>query len=294
MQNSRSHRPLALLAIGAATGLMLAAIGLLGSARTGSGLPAGAVARVNGELIRTDDFERTVAGIDSDRRSAIDDAQRRQVLDRLIDEELLVQRGLELGLVRHDRKVRADLSAAVIASVVSEYEDLQPTEADLQAFYDEHADFFVRPGRLRLRQILCRATGAADDSQALERAREAARRLRSGEAFATVWAELADPELSPLPDAPLPPAKLVDYLGPTALQAALNLAAGETSDPIRSSMGYHVLHMLDRQADERPPFAEVKSLIVNELRRRAGEQALRAYVDDLRSRADITFTPNLP
>jgi len=290
----RSRRPLTLLTIGAATGLLLAGSGLVGSARTGGGLPAGAVARINGELVRTDDFERALAGLASDRRSGIDDTQRRQLLDRLIEEELLVQRGVELGLARHDRKVRGDLSAAVIASVVTEYADLQPTDAELQAFYDEHADFFARPGRLRLRQIFCRATGPADDAQALGRAREAVRRLRSGEAFATVYAGLGDRELSPLPDAPLPAPKLVDYLGPTTAQAALALAAGETSEPVRSSTGYHVLQILERQADERPPLTRVKSQIVTEFRRRAGEKALRAYLDELRSRAEITLSSKLP
>ncbi len=291
---SRSRRPLTLLTVGAATGLLLAGSGLVGSARTGGGLPPGAVARINGELVRADDFERALAGLASDRRSGIDDTQRRQLLDRLIEEELLVQRGLELGLARHDRKVRGDLSAAVIASVVAEYEDLQPTDAELQAFYDEHADFFVRPGRLRLRQIFCRATGPADDAQAIERAREVVRRLRAGEAFATVRAALGDRELSPLPDAPLPVPKLVEYLGPTTAQAALALAAGETSEPVRSSTGYHVLQLLERQADARPPLAEVKSQIVTEFRRRAGEKALRAYLDELRSRAEITLSSKLP
>jgi parvulin-like peptidyl-prolyl isomerase len=294
METSRSRRPLTLLIVGAATGLLLAGSGLVGSARNGGGLPAGAVARINGELVRTDDFERTLAGIASDRRSGIDDTQRRQVLDRLIDEELLVQRGLELGLARHDRKVRGDLSAAVIASVVTEYEDLQPTDAELQAFYDEHADFFARPGRLRLRQIFCRVTGPAGDAQTLARAREAARRLRAGEAFATVREALGDRELSPLPDALLPTPKLVDYLGPTTAQAALALAAGETSEPVRSSTGYHVLQILERQADERPLLAQVQSQIVTEFRRRAGEKALRTYLDELRSRADITLSSKLP
>jgi len=37
--------------------------------------------------------------------------------------------------------------------------------------------------------------------------------------------------VSPLPDAALPPAKLLDYLGPTALRAALTLAPGAVGEP---------------------------------------------------------------
>ena len=38
--------------------------------------------------------------------------------DRLVDEELLLQRGFELGLVRRDAKVRNDVVAAVIDTAV--------------------------------------------------------------------------------------------------------------------------------------------------------------------------------
>src|SRR6266446_3398750 len=126
-----------LLALGALSGIAVAASGLLRNGLDNrSALPSGAVARINGQIIRVADYERVVAGLADDRRDGIDDAQRRRVLDRLIDEELLIQRGLELGFARQDRKVRADLTAAVIASVLTEHEDLQPADAELQAFYD--------------------------------------------------------------------------------------------------------------------------------------------------------------
>src|SRR5262249_25577691 len=156
-------------------------------------------------------YERVVAGLASDRRDGIDDTQRRLVLDRLIDEELLIQRGLDLGFARQDRKVRADLTAAVIASVVSEHEDLQPSDAQLQTFYDAHRDFFTQPGRLRVQQIFFSVASTSGDAGALARAAEAVRRARAGEAFDAVRAALGDPEIAPLPDALLPPAKLVDY-----------------------------------------------------------------------------------
>jgi len=44
-----------------------------------------------------------------------------------------------------------------------------------------------------------------------------------GEAIDAVQASLGDPPLAPLPDTLLPPAKLRDYLGPTALRTALEL-----------------------------------------------------------------------
>ena len=283
-----------LLAIGAGAGVALAATGLVASSVTrGRGLPPGAVARVNGALLRADDYTRSLDALERDRRGGAEPADRRFVLDRLIDEELLVQRGLELGLARQDARVRRDLTAAVIDAVVTEHEDGTPPDADLEAFYRRERDFFARPGRLRVRQLWCRADTAADAPSAEARARAAAASLRAGEDFAGVRARLGDPEIAPLPDALLSPAKLLDRLGPTALRAALELEAGAVSDPVRSATGYHVLQVVEREAEWVPPRGEIGDEVVAEYRRRRGERALRAYLDGLRARADVEIAPAL-
>jgi len=283
-----------LLAIGAGAGVALAASGLVASSVTrGRGLPPGAVARVNGALVRGDDYARSLDALERDRRAGREPADRRLVLDRLIDEELLVQRGLELGLARQDARVRRDLTAAVIDAVVTEHEDGTPSDADLEAFYRRERDFFARPGRLRVRQLWCRADTAADAPSAEARARAAAASLRAGEDFAGVRARLGDPEIAPLPDALLSPAKLLDHLGPTALRAALELEAGAVSDPVRSATGYHVLQVIEREAEWVPPREEVADEVVAEYRRRRGERALRAYLDGLRARAEVEIAPAL-
>jgi parvulin-like peptidyl-prolyl isomerase len=292
--NPPGRSGLLLLGLGAGLGIILAATGLVDVKRpNGSALPRGAAALVNGELIRNEDFARTLAGVAADRRDGVDQQRRRQVLDRLIDEELLVQRGIELGLARNDRKVRGDLTAAVIASVVTQTEDVEPTPAQLQTFYDENRTFFTRPGRLRLRQVFINPASDGGEDAARARAAEASRRLRAGESFDVVRTGLGDPEVSPLPDALLPAEKLVDYLGPTVLTKALALAAGDVSDPIRSGTGYHVVQITERLPDETPSLAEIRPQVVAEFQRRADDQALRAYLDDLRARAHVVVDPKL-
>jgi hypothetical protein len=286
------RRPTVLLVLGALAGAGLAAGGLAAAPRHGQ-LPTGVVALVNGEPIRADDYQRTVEGVANDKRDPITDADRRHVLERLIDEELLVQRGLALGLARQDRRVRADLTSTVIDGVVGDVSERTPTDDELAAFYQRNRDFFAGPGRVRVRQVFVRGGSVADDT-ALARAQQAAVRLRSGDDVAAVVAALGDAPVSPLPDTLLPPSKLLEYVGPTALRTALALGVGEVSDPVRSSSGYHVLQMVERQPDTSPPLDDIRPQVLAEFRRRAGDQELRSYLDELRANAEIVVAEPLP
>jgi parvulin-like peptidyl-prolyl isomerase len=274
-----------LLGLGAALGLALAAAGILGGAEVR--LSDEAVALVNGVPIRSADYTRLVAGLESDLRRPADDAQRRRVLDRMIEEELLVQRALALGLARHDRRVRADLVSAMIAAITSDVDQREPTESELRAFYADESAFFVQPGRLRVRQIFFRVPASADEASVNARAREARQRLVDGEPFDEVTRALGDEAILRIPDAPLPAAKLREYLGPTALRAALELQVGEVSQPVRSGTGIHLLQLLEREPNRTLPYDEIAEQVRNEWRRRAGDRALRDYLDDLRAQADV-------
>ena len=289
------RRARTLLAFGALVGLASAAASILhGGPALERKLPDGAVAAVNGSAVRLEEYQRAVAALASDRRTPIDDSDKRHVLDRLIEEELLVQRGLELGLAQSDRRVRGDLVAAVIQAAISESETEEPDDAALAAFYAENRDYFARSGRVAVRQILVRAEPTRDDAQARARADEAASRLRAGEPFAEVEQALGDPQVAVLPADPLPLSKLREYLGPTATRAAESLSPGDVAAPVRSNAGYHVLVGLAREPGDVPPIDEIREPLRAEMRRRAGDAALRAYLDDLRRRAEVRTVDALP
>ena len=287
MAGNRTARPRLLLGLGAALGLALAAIDLLGVPRTATPLPADAVASVNGVSIQSSDYDRALEALAADRRSPLTDADRRRVLDRLVDEELLVQKGLDLGLLRRDRRVRSDIVSSVVESVVAEATTREPSEKELQDFFAQHRDSFLRPGRVRVRQIVVRVSPSVNDASAYARATEAARRLRAGEDFATVASALGDAPVAELPAGKLDASTLREYLGPTVARSASELAVATPSDPIRSAAGYHVIEVVERDPDEAPPLADIADEVRAELRRSNEDAALRAYVDGLRSAAVV-------
>lgn len=288
------RRTTVLLALGAALGIAAAVVSLTDVRSARSRLPDDVVAQVNGVPIRRPDYLRAVGALASDRRAELTAADRRHVLDRLIDEELLVQYGVDLGLVRSDRRVRGDLVSAVLAAQVASVDDFEPTDDELRAYYAEHGDFFGNPGRMRLAVLWVRGEPARAPGDADARAREAVAALRGGEDFDAVARRLGDVMVAPLPDGYLPPAKVREYVGPAVAAAATALQPGEVTEPIASGGGVYVAWLIDREAGQRPPLLEIEPQVRAEMKRRAGDDAVRAALERLRREGEVVTAEELP
>ena len=90
-----------------------------------------------------------------------------------------------------------------------------------------------------------------------------------------------------LPGGLLPANKLEDYLGATATRFALEAPLGEISPVLAATGGYRLLRVVERKPPRARAFAEVREQVLNEYRRRAGERAVRGFLDERRARAHI-------
>ncbi len=281
-----------LLLLGMALGAAFAGFGLVRESEVPvRGLAADVVAQVNGKSISWAQLETALGLLARDRERTPTSEEKRHVLERLIDEELLFQRGLALGLVESDRKLRGDLVAAVVAAATVEAEAIAPSDADLRAFHEANHRMFVTPSPLRVAQVFV-ATGTRGEDKARALAAKAAERLRAGEDLAQVRADLGDPPAVEVPDAFVPPSKLRDYVGPTAAAVALPAEVGAVLDPQPSGDGYRVLVVLERAPGQADTFEARRSDVLAEFRRRAAEQALRDTLSALRAQADLAIAPD--
>ena len=126
-----------------------------------------------------------------------------------------------------------------------------------------------------------------DPAEALTQAQKAYQQLAAGNDFQSVKQQLASPEVLTIPNSPLPPNKLRQYIGPQLTEAALLMQSGTISQPIKDNSGYTLLYVIANERAEPQPFDDIKDLVANEYRRRAGDQILRDYMDRMREQADI-------
>ena len=272
-------------------GMVMGLVGVLNSVLVPSSsdeVDLEVVAMVNGSPISREKYLSYLQALSADRKDPISAEDSEYVLQRIIEEELLVQRGVEVGLLDSDRRTRAALVAAMISMTTTAAEAKAPSEEELAEFFQENRDYFSGTARLRVRQLMVKG----EDSD--RRAQLAYQRLLSGEDFQSVEREVGSQTALSVPDSLLPPSKLREYLGPTLTAALLQETPGFITEPQPLDTGFRIVQLVDLEVAGSPRLEEVRGQLEAEYVRRAGDVALREYLDWLKDRADISYPSELP
>jgi len=245
----------------------------------------GIAVTVNDAVITTDDLTLAIEAVASDKRNEMTQADRDRILSRLIDEELLIQRGIEVGLVDSDNTVRKAIVNAMINSILADASLAEPSESDLRSLYAESPALFSGAGRYQVEQIFIRSGELQS-----ERLQQVSDALAAGLGFTVVNASFSDPVTIAVPEVALPASKLREYTGPSALQAIMGLSRGEHTGPIPVPGGKAYFLLVDLVPGTPRPFEQVRGLVAAEYTRRRDDAALRSYLDWLWSRGEIATT----
>lgn len=247
---------------------------------------ADAVAVVDGVPIPRAVYDSAIEGLASAKRNPLTDAEKREALERIIDEELLLRRALELGLAESDPTTRKALVNAMLQFSIADAAKRDPTEEQLRAFYAD------RPKLIAPQPLLTvRATSFANSE--LDRIVRVQTEMASGKAFDAAVAT-AGGELILLPKGPVVPAKIAEYAGASIRDIALTLEKGQTAGPIEVGRRVVYVHLIDRTDEPPPPLDQVRDVVAEEWRKRTSEETFEIYVKNLRAKARITFAPNAP
>ncbi|HET6438109.1 MAG TPA: SurA N-terminal domain-containing protein [Anaeromyxobacter sp.] len=155
---------------------------------------------------------------------------------------------------------RVDLSYVLFPTADAKAE-VKLTDAEVQAFaakegdriekfYKDNAARYDQPQKVHARHILARVEGK-DDTAAKKKIAQAADRLKKGEGFATVAADLSDDANTKASGGDLG-VVTAGQVDPAFAKAAMSLPPGKPSDPVRTAAGFEII-----QADEIIPAKKV-------------------------------------
>jgi len=238
-----------LLAAGMLAGAVLAVFYLVrvpDSAEPGTD----AVAWVNDRPISRESYENALQAVAGDRKSGtLREDDRERVLQRLIDQELLLDRAIELGLHERDPQIRNQLTTAMIDFLARRAEDeaRAADDATLRAFYGEQRFRFEQSAQYRI----------AVEGGAV-----------------------------PVPDGFLLAKEIEQRLGPSATRKVLELSVGE-STVIGEGSGHYTVRLLERREGGVVPFDEARDAVEAAYLRDRSEAAVREFLEVARQHTDI-------
>jgi peptidyl-prolyl cis-trans isomerase D len=170
----------------------------------------------------------------------------------------------------------------------------QVTQSDLQSYYNQHQEEYRVPEQVNVRHILIKSPAPGADGKVDQKADEAAKakaedilkQIKAGGNFADLAKKYSEDPGSAKNGGSL------SWIGkgrtvPEFEKAAFSLPKGGTSDVVKSSYGYHIIHVDDKQEAHVKSLDEVKPQIEAVLRQqkaaRAAEGEANAFVTQART-----------
>ena len=240
------------------------------------------VANVGGVQISKEKYYSQLEGLARDKKNPITERDKNYVLERMIEEELLIIRAKELGLFKNNQIVRGSIIQQMIKLIISENYLESVEEETLRKFYEQNIGFFSSASRLRLQQIYF--SNLSGDSK--ERSDEAFEYLKEGASYDEV-SKMADQSALTIPNSMMNLSKVREYIGPTLMNLARRLEPGEFSVPMEVAGGHKIIYLFDKELSEPEEFDSIQPKILKEYQRRRDDNSLREYLEDLKGWYEI-------
>lgn len=197
-------------------------------------------------------------------------------------------------------KYEADITEQAIVKAVIDRELKNKqivTDAEVRKFYDQNPASFEDPAKVRVAHILFATRRIPSGEPLLPREQQAKKalaekalaRAKAGEDFLQLVLEYSDD-----PGAKDSKGELTfPRKGPVPAEfeaAAFSLDPGQLSSVVRSTLGFHVIKLLEKIPATRTPFEKVADNIRDMLREREVQNQLPAFIEKLKQEAGLEIT----
>jgi len=249
-----------------------------------------------------------------------------QLLDRLIQVQLLVQKATEPDRTNGAQKANLQLNALLeragsqevldrqmkavgmtsaelrakvtqentAQAVLTRELNINVPDADAKKFYDEHPADFEQPEMAHVRHILLmtmdpitRAPLPTDQQQAKRKTiDDLLKRVRGGADFAALATQYSEDPGSKDNGGELA-AFPHGQMVPEFEAAAFSLTNNQISDVITTAYGYHIIKLIDKTLAKKIDYTTVVSKIKDYLAQQQTEKLAPAYIEKLKKAADV-------
>jgi hypothetical protein len=201
-------------------------------------------AKIEDTSIPMEKYLTQLDGLSKDKRSPLTQKDKEYVLERMIEEELLIKRAIDLGMLNDNPMARGTIVQQMIKTIIAENARYEISDSELESFFQENSGFFTKSSRLRIQQIYFSNEQLKDDSLIV--AKKAYDLLKRGDDFESV-SKLGSPSALKIPNSLMTLSKVREYIGPSLMNLARELEINSFTSPIEVSGGYKIIYLIDKK-----------------------------------------------
>jgi parvulin-like peptidyl-prolyl isomerase len=191
----------------------------------------------------------------------------------------LSAQNVDFGVWKEELRTRMLMEKLIVTDVNAK---ITVTEDEARAYYKTSRKRFEPGKRVRVAQIIVREE---------RKAKALLNRLKRGEDFAKVAREESiGPEA--VSDGDL--GFVIPGVMPEEIDRVLfSHAPGSISEVIKSSYGYHIFKIIEKETSSKKNWPEIKELVMAELKKQKEETAYSKWLEDLRSKVTVRIDRKL-
>ena len=214
--------------------------------------------------------------LDKVRKNLLDDFKKQQKIqsDEELDQLLKEQNMTRQELL--DTLMRLSIPHEIINYEVRR--KISVSDKEIQAYYDEHRQEFVKPARVVFREIVL-LYEEANKEEVSARAQAVRRELDAGKDFGELAAEVS--EVSSKERGGLVGPYTKGELNPAIESQVFALKPGELAGPIETARAFHIIRLETKEGEQVTPLPDAKDMITDKIRDSRFKQALAVYLENL-------------
>ena len=240
--------------------------------------PPDTLVTVNGYPITQSALRNAEKRIQSNSSDPMNPDDRELLLQRLIDDELMLQHAEDLDILTTDPGIRKLLVRSSIDSIIEDSRSIPISDEQLRTFYEDHKSVFQRPSRIHIKVASFLNPEVAKNIGEI---------IKKEVPFELAIAETKTGELVDIPSSLLPEHVLRRYLGSELTAVALSLSENQISSPITFGEFTYLIYVLAKEPEQQLSFDDSRLQVTSEYRSRHRQNALINALTHLSKHADI-------
>ncbi len=212
------------------------------------------------------------------------DTELRALIDHHVREEVFVREALRLGLDEGDVIVRRRLAQKMELLVRDQYGEANATQADIEDYFAQHSERYVRPKQVGFRHIYL-GGGPEPERDAVAAIRA---QLTAGENGQS-WRELGTAFMLAREFAPRPQTAHAELFGPDFARDLMEQTApGDWLGPVRSAYGWHLVQIVAVKPRTSLSLDQVSERVASDLEAERFEAAVDSVFEEMAARYTVS------